>query len=169
MSDNSSVRPRLARDVTTWAQEADVVVAGYGVAGASAAVGAAQAGADVLVLERTSGWGGAASLSGGFIYLGGGTSVQQACGFEDSPENMKAFLAAAMGEGVDEAKLDAYCSGSVAHFDWLVECGVPFKPTFWDQPGWEPPGDDGLQYTGGENAAPLNAIATPAPADTCRR
>ena len=44
-----------------------------------------------------------------------------------------------------------------------MTCGVPFKPEFWGEPGWEPPGDEGLMYTGGENAFPFNTIATPAP------
>ena len=66
-----TVRPISAADITTWDYEADVVVAGYGIAGVTAAIEAARAGAEVLVLERTGGWGGAASLAGGFIYLGG--------------------------------------------------------------------------------------------------
>ena len=52
-----------------WDHEADVVIAGYGIAGAAAAVEAAGAGADVLVLERSGSWGGAAAMAGGFIYL----------------------------------------------------------------------------------------------------
>ena len=108
-------------------------------------------------------------MAGGFIYMGGGTPIQKACGFDDSVEDMKAFLTAALGPGTDRGKIDAYCEGSLDHFDWLVECGVPFKPTFWGEPGWEPPGDDGLQYTGGENAAPFNATIRPAPRDTSRR
>lgn len=90
-----TVRPISAADITTWDYEADVVVAGYGIAGVTAAIEAARAGAEVLVLERTGGWGGAASLAGGFIYLGGGTPLQKACGFEDSVENMKTFMKAA--------------------------------------------------------------------------
>jgi 3-oxo-5alpha-steroid 4-dehydrogenase len=61
------------------------VIAGYGIAGA-AAVEAASAGADVLVVERTGGWVGAA-MAGGFIYMGGGTPLQKACGFDDSVDN----------------------------------------------------------------------------------
>lgn len=164
MADATPIRPIPAEQVTDWAYEADVVVAGFGVAGASAAVAAAQAGADVLVLERTGGWGGAAAMAGGFIYMGGGTPLQKACGFEDTVDNMKAFMKAALGPGTDDAKIDAYCEGSVDHYHWLVdECGVPFKMSFWGEPGWEPPGDDGLQYTGGENAAPFNATIPPAP------
>ncbi|POX57213.1 flavoprotein [Streptomyces sp. Ru71] len=157
------MRPCAAADVGTWDLTADVVIAGYGVAGAAAAVEAARAGAEVLVLERAGGWGGAAALAGGFIYLGGGTALQRACGFEDSPEDMAAFLTAAMGPGADAAKISAYCEGSVAHFDWLVECGVPFRPVFYGEPAWEPAGDEGLMYSGGENAHPFSEMVRPAP------
>ncbi|MFI9531756.1 FAD-dependent oxidoreductase [Nocardia fusca] len=157
------VRPERLAAVTEWDYEADVVVVGYGVAGASAAIEAARAGADVLVLERTGGWGGAAALSGGFIYLGGGTALQKALGFEDTPENMERFLMAALGPGADEAKIHDYCQGSVEHFEWLVAQGVPFKEEFWGEPGWEPPADQGLMFSGGENAAPYSTLATPAP------
>lgn len=159
----ADVTPVSASEVTSWDHEADVVIAGYGVAGAAAAVEAAQAGAEVLVLERTGSWGGAAAMAGGFIYLGGGTPLQKACGFEDSVENMTAFLNVAMGPGADENRIADYCAGSVAHFEWLVDCGVPFKAEFFGEPGWEPMGDQGLMYSGGENSYPFNTIATPAP------
>ncbi|MEV0354844.1 FAD-dependent oxidoreductase [Nocardia sp. NPDC050697] len=163
MSNTATVQPERVAAISEWDHEADVVVVGYGAAGAAAAIEAAEAGADVLVLERTGGWGGAATLSGGFIYLGGGTALQKALGFEDSPENMETFLTAALGPGVDAAKIHDYCQGSVEHFDWLVAQGVPFKEEFWGEPGWEPPADQGLMFSGGENAAPYNTIATPAP------
>src|SRR5246127_5327452 len=107
--------------------EADVVIAGYGVAGAAAAVEAARSGAEVLVAERTGSWGGAAAMAGGFIYLGGGTALQKACGFPDSVDNMAAFLNVAMGPGADENRIADYCAASVAHFDWLLGCGGAFK------------------------------------------
>jgi 3-oxo-5alpha-steroid 4-dehydrogenase len=63
--------------VPAWDAEADVVIAGFGTAGSAAAADAAATGADVLVLERNSGWESAAgALSGGLIYLGGGTAIQ---------------------------------------------------------------------------------------------
>ncbi|AOW91860.1 flavoprotein [Rhodococcus sp. WMMA185] len=163
MADSATIRPRPAAEVSHWDYESDVVVVGYGIAGVCASIEAARAGAEVLVLERTSGWGGAAALAGGLIYLGGGTPLQKACGFDDSPENMKKFMMSALGPGADEEKITDYCDGSVDHYNWLVDCGVPFKQTFWGEPGWEPPFDDGLMYSGGENAAPFNEIATPAP------
>ncbi|OBA85863.1 flavoprotein [Mycolicibacterium elephantis] len=160
---SSDVTPLPAADVARWDEEADVVIAGFGIAGAAAAVEAACAGADVLVLERTGSWGGAASMAGGFIYLGGGTPIQKACGFEDSVANMAAYLNVAMGPGADEKRIADYCEGSLEHFDWLVGCGVQFKPEFFGEPGWEPMGDQGLMYSGGENSYPFNTIAEPAP------
>ncbi|MRH85898.1 FAD-dependent oxidoreductase [Nocardia sp. SYP-A9097] len=163
MADTATVRPLRSGEVTSWDLQADVVVVGYGIAGVCAAIEAANTGADVLVLERTGGWGGAAALSGGFIYLGGGTALQRKLGFEDTPEHMEAFLTAALGPGVDKAKIHDYCQGSVEHFDWLVANGVPFKEEFWGEPGYEPPADQGLMYSGGENSAPFNATIPPAP------
>ena len=154
---------QAGRSIESWDLQADVVIAGYGIAGAAAAVEAASAGADVLVVERTGGWGGAAAMAGGFIYLGGGTALQKACGFDDSVDNMAAFLNVAMGPGADEGAWP-----TIARRAWPIStgwcgCGVPFKPVFWGEPGWEPPGDEGLMFTGGENAFPFNTIATPVP------
>lgn len=163
MKPDTDVTPIPASSITSWDHEADVVIAGFGVAGAAAAVEAARSGATVLVLERTGSWGGAASMAGGFIYLGGGTALQTACGFADSVDNMAAFLNVAMGPGADEKRIADYCASSVAHFDWLVGCGVPFKAEFFSEPGWEPMGDQGLMYSGGENSYPFNTIAIPAP------
>lgn len=59
MSDTTGYRPHRGRAVDRCDLEADVVIAGYGVAGAAAAVEAARAGSQVL--ERTGGWGGAAA------------------------------------------------------------------------------------------------------------
>ncbi|MGI8491753.1 MAG: FAD-dependent oxidoreductase, partial [Acidimicrobiales bacterium] len=163
MDELGPIAPRQASEVGAWDQEADVVVVGFGCGGASAAIAAASAGAEVLVLERSGEGGGAAAMAGGEVYLGGGTAVQRACGFDDSAEAMYGYLMAATGPGPDEAKIALYCERSVEHFEWLVGCGVEFKPTFYDRPCWEPPTDDGLVFSGGENAFPFNELVTPAP------
>ena len=156
----AAVRP--AHRVARWDREADVVIVGLGAAGACAAVEAAEAGAEVLVLERASGGGGTSALSTGQIYLGGGTPIQQACGFEDSPEEMFKYLMASCGPGPDEAKIRLYCDGSVAHFHWLVALGVPFKPTFYGDGSYTPT-DDCLSFSGSELAYPYRDLARPAP------
>ncbi len=154
---------RDAAEVRSWDDEADVVVVGFGCAGACAAIEAREAGADVLVIERAGGGGGTSAMSGGLIYLGGGTPVQKACGFEDSTEDMFRFLMAACGPEPDEAKVRVFCDESVAQFHWLADHGVPFKPTYYDEPFKEPPTDDCLVFSGGEDAYPFDRIARPAP------
>lgn len=160
---NDSVFARPASEVRSWDLESDVVVVGYGGAGVCAALAARAAGAEVLALERAGGPGGSAGLSAGYLYLGGGTSLQKACGFDDTPEEMFKFLMAATGPDPDEAKVRTYCDGSVEHFEWIVAQGVPFKPTLYGDPTWEVLTDDGLAWSGGENAHPFNEIARPAP------
>jgi 3-oxo-5alpha-steroid 4-dehydrogenase len=141
----------------------DVVAVGLGVAGTSAVISATQSGAEVLAVERSVGPGGTSAQSGGLIYLGGGTDLQRACGFEDSPENMVAFLRAALGPDVDDDRLDTYCEGSPEHFDWLVSIGVPFRASFCDEPNRESADDAGLLFSGGEDTYPFDEIAVPVP------
>ncbi|NYG59915.1 3-oxo-5alpha-steroid 4-dehydrogenase [Nocardioides daedukensis] len=142
--------------------EVDVVVVGFGCAGAAAAQAAALAGASVVVLERASGPGGSSAQSGGELYLGGGTAVQQACGFADDADNMFAYLASALGPNADLDKLRLYCDGSVEHFEWFRECGVEFTESLYDAPTWMPPTQDGLMWLG-ENAWPYTEQARPVP------
>ncbi len=152
-----------ATEVASWSRETDVVVVGLGCAGAAATLEATSAGADVVALERASGGGGTSANSGGVIYLGGGTAVQRECGFDDSPEEMFKYLMAASGPVPDEGKIRRFCEDSVAHYEWFVRHGVPFKSVFYPHYSGEPPTDDGLVYSGSENAYPFNQIARPAP------
>ena len=150
----------------TFDETVDVLVVGLGVAGTCATIEAAEAGAEVLALERGMAPGGTSALSGGLIYLGGGTPVQTACGYEDSAENMERFLLAACGARTDPAKVHEYCAGSVAHFHWLVDHGVPFNGRFNDEPNREPFDDSGLVFSGGEDSWPFLDVADPVPART---
>jgi succinate dehydrogenase/fumarate reductase flavoprotein subunit len=157
------VTPCEAADVKKWDGTADVVVVGFGAAGSAAAFSAAEAGAEVLVTERAGGPGGAAALAEGIVYLGGGTPLQTACGFEDSIDDMYRYLTAACGPEPDEAKIARYCEESLGHFDWLVARGVPFDASFCPDTSMAPGGTEGLVYSGGEDAYPFNEIARPAP------
>ena len=155
--------PALEVNDVRFDEAVGVVVVGLGAAGASAVVAARQTGADVLAVERGAGPGGTSANSGGLVYLGGGTALQSACGFQDSPENMAAFLRAALGPAVDDDRVDAYCDGSPDHFDWLVSIGVPFRAAFCDEPNRESADDAGLLFSGGEDAYPFDEIAAPVP------
>ncbi len=163
LPDADPVPPLRSSEVDPWDLDADVVVVGLGCAGASAAVEAAEAGADVLALEAATAGGGTSAMSGGIIYLGGGTPIQQACGFDDTPEVMAAFLMAACGPGADEAKVVALCEDSVEQFRWLVDHGVSFTGRYHPEHDREPPDESGLCYSGGEDSWPFTEVAAPAP------
>ncbi|HET8930519.1 MAG TPA: FAD-dependent oxidoreductase [Acidimicrobiales bacterium] len=150
-------------DIDSCDDDVDVVVVGGGCAGVCAAIEAADAGARVLLAERTAAIGGTSAMSSGLLYLGGGTATQQACGFTDTVEGMITFLLAACGPGVDEAKVRRYCEQSVAHHDWLVAHDVEFAPSFHAEGDIQPPTDAGLVYTGGEDTWPFADITTPVP------
>ena len=151
-----------AREVTSWSEEADVVVLGFGIAGGCAAVSAAAAGARVLVLEKAAAAGGTTSMAGGHFYLGGGTAVQQATGHDDSPEEMYKYLVS-QSRDPEHDKIRAYCDGSVEHFNWLEALGFEFERTYYPGKVVVPPGTEGLSYTGNEKVWPFCEQATPAP------
>jgi len=151
-----------AADVGEWHREADVLVVGFGGAGACAAVGAREAGGEVLVLERASGGGGTSANSTGEIYFGGGTPVQKACGFEDTPEDVYKYLMASCGPDPDEAKIRLYADQSVDHFHWLVAQGVRYKQSFYGEGSYIPT-DDCLSWSGSELNTRYASIAKPAP------
>jgi 3-oxosteroid 1-dehydrogenase len=94
-----------------WDAIVDVLVAGTGAAGLTAAITAADRGLDVLVVESTSRWGGTTSVSGGGLWMsanplmlrdGDTDSAEEALRYMDevigdagsasSPERRKAFV-----------------------------------------------------------------------------
>jgi 3-oxo-5alpha-steroid 4-dehydrogenase len=163
-SDAAPIEPMTAAEAELrgWDHTAGVVVVGAGAAGAAAAISAAEHGAEVLVLERGGAGGGTSAMSGGIIYLGGGTATQRGAGVEDDPALMRAFLSEVLGRDERDPRLIAYCDDSVEHHDWLVAHGVEFRPELWPEPGMEPPGTEGLVYSGGEDTAPYADHLRPA-------
>src|SRR5690554_5407630 len=96
-----------------WEQECDVLVVGWGAAGACAAIEAHDQGADVLVVDRFQG-GGASAKSGGVVYAGGGTAQQQRAGFADTPEAMFDYLKHETQGVISDATLKRFCDESVS-------------------------------------------------------
>jgi succinate dehydrogenase/fumarate reductase flavoprotein subunit len=150
-------------DVESWSGSAELIVVGYGIAGVCAAIEARELGAPVLVLERASGCSGSTVASGGMLYLGGGTAVQKACGFDDTPEAMATYLTAAATHADSKAKIARLSAGSVAHFDWLEARGVPFRRSYYPQKNLVPPGPECLMYSGNEKVWPFREVTPPAP------
>lgn len=152
---------RQRRELGHPDQTVDVAVVGSGGAGVCAALEASNS-AEVLLVESALIGGGTTAASHAIIYLGGGTPIQRACGFEDTPEEMARYLMAACGPDPDPSLIEAYSDGSVEHFEWLVGRGVPFKASYFDA-GHFPESDDGLVFSGNERVHPFNGLARPAP------
>ena len=93
---------------STSPTEYDVIVVGFGAAGAAAATQAADEGARVLVLDR--GYDdGATALSGGIGYAGGGTRYRKAAGVDDDPDNMVRYLQHEVRGAVTNETLRKFC------------------------------------------------------------
>jgi 3-oxo-5alpha-steroid 4-dehydrogenase len=147
---------------TPWDRSCDVAVVGFGAAGASAAIEAAESGADVLIIERFTG-GGASAISGGVVYAGGGTHIQAAAGVEDDVEAMFAYLSQEVGEVVSEATLQRFCDQSAENLRWLEAHGVPFEPSLCPVKTSYPSDKYFLYYSGNEGFSPYADHALPAP------
>lgn len=159
----SQYRPLALADVPQWDFETDVAIIGFGATGACAAIEAATAGARVMLFERSSGSGGASALSGGEIYVGGGTDAQVAAGFNDTVEDFTAYLKLAGGPCADAAKCELYGREALAHYQWLKDQGVPYRGNYLPGKVIEPTDDSTLIWSGSEAASPFRLHARPAP------
>lgn len=144
------------------AYDYDVIVVGFGAAGACAAISAAESGARVLVVDRALG-GGASALSGGVVYAGGGTAYQREAGCADDPENMFNYLHQEVQGAVDDDTLREFCEGSVDRLTWLEKHGAQFDSSLCEYKTSYPTDRHYLYYSGNEKAYPYNQHATPAP------
>ena len=143
-------------------QQTDVIVVGFGGAGACAALEARASGAEVVVLDRFSG-GGATAISGGVVYAGGGTSIQHEAGISDDVDAMFAYLREEVQGVVSDPTLRDFCAQSVSNLDWLAGHGVPFEASLCPVKTSYPTDDYYLYYSGNEGFPPFRDLAKPAP------
>lgn len=143
----SPVRPKLvAGPDILWDEECDVLVVGFGLAGACAAIEAADQGFDVLLIDRFRG-GGSSEMSGGVIYAGGGTPVQQACNVKDSPAAMADYLLREVAGVVSDATVRKFCDESIETLDFVARQGVHFSGPAAPRKTSYPPPDAYLYYS----------------------
>ncbi|MGN7715108.1 FAD-dependent oxidoreductase [Agrobacterium radiobacter] len=104
----------------------DVVVAGSGAAGLTAAITAAERGYSVLVLESTDRWGGTSAISGGGVWIPN-NSFGKAKGLKDSREEALTYLKAIVGDhgaATSQARLEAYVDRGPEMVDYLARLGL---------------------------------------------
>lgn len=149
-------------DQFTWDDECDVMVVGVGMAGAAATLRSAEdRSLKIIAIDRAMG-GGASKLSGGVVYMGGGTQAQQESGIEDSPENMAKYLSFETGDIVRPDTLLRFAKASTQFQPWLERHGARFGGPFTnDKTSY--PNDAALYFSGNEITPAGRALADPAP------
>lgn len=144
-----------------WDCETDVIVIGFGGAGACAAIEAADRGAQVIALDKFDG-GGATSASGG-VYYGGGTRFQREAGFEDDADEMFKYLALELDDVVSRRTLRRFCQESNSNLEWLLEKGLTFDSSFSPAKTSYPGKGIYLYFSGNETHPRCAAVSRPAP------
>ena len=111
-------------DAKRWHEEFDVIVVGYGLAGAVSAIAAHDSGARVIILEKLPIPGGNSILSGGGIIWG-----------TDKEGTLK-YLEACSDARTDDSVIDFMAQGIVnlpAYMDYLTQ-GSSFNPSSYEAP-----------------------------------
>lgn len=125
----------LTQDLA-WDREADVVVIGFGAAGAAAALSAAEAGAETLLLEKQRfGHGPEEGNHYSTSHMSGGVFLQPT----DRQATINYFVASAHMEGTgafaapggwtDNALIEAYTDEALLNHDWVVGLGGEIAKT----------------------------------------
>ncbi|ORX15459.1 hypothetical protein AWC31_23015 [Mycolicibacterium wolinskyi] len=85
---------------------------------------------------------------------GGGTVEQRAGGYDDTPENMFAYLESEVGDAVTSDTLKRFCAQSPEMIEWLKAQGVEFRGSQVSTYKTSYPTDDFyLYYSGNEKAS----------------
>jgi flavocytochrome c len=104
----------------------DVLVLGAGMAGHCAAITAAEAGAEVLLLEKTAQAGGSSAIAGGgFVFAG--TDLQREAGISDSLEALRQDLLESGQKKNSPALVDLFVQTQLETYEFLREHGVKFR------------------------------------------
>lgn len=148
-------------DAQAWDEACDVLVVGVGLAGVCAGLRVSEdAALEVIAIDRSTG-GGASHLSGGIIYMGGGTPAQQAAGVDDDPENMANYLAFETGDLISKATVRRFAEASSRFQTWLEGYGARFGgPATAEKTSY--PNQHSLYFSGNELTEPGRALARPA-------
>ena len=131
MCDDAPVRRSCVIAMDDSDMEVDLLVAGAGPAGMTAALVASLEGLNVLLCEKSGQAGGTGSTSAGTLWIPG-NSQSRAAGFSDSAEQADHYLNALVGERTNRQLRDAYLGTGPSAIDYLCErtdvrfllCGV---------------------------------------------
>lgn len=117
----------------TYDERTDVVVVGSGPAGLAAALAAREAGASVLLLERSET--AASGVMQGSILFAAGTAEQTTAGVEDSPAQAALEWPVVTGVPGDLPSVATFLEGSAENLAWLQGLGVVVQGLSVDHDG----------------------------------
>ena len=100
--------------------ECDVLVAGSGAGGLSAALSAAHHGLEVLVAEHSPLLGGTTARTAGSLWLPCSRLAVER-GIEDSPDKVRTYIRAMTGERYDEARVNAFIENASQVLEFFLE------------------------------------------------
>lgn len=113
--------------IVVWDITTDFLVVGSGAGGLTAALAAADAGVETMVIEKTSTYGGTSSLSGGVVWIPNNRSMASK-GIVDSEQDGLEYLRQVTGGVVPEDKLAAYVHYGREMIDFLARvANMSFK------------------------------------------
>ena len=112
----------------SWDRETDLIVAGAGPAGMTAALVAALEGLEVIICEKSQQVGGTGATSAGTLWIPGNTQSKMA-GYEDSATDAAKYLDSFIGDDEDKIRRRVYLEEGPKVIDYLMErTDVKFNP-----------------------------------------
>jgi 3-oxosteroid 1-dehydrogenase len=128
-----------------WDKQVDLLVVGSGAGGLlSALVGAAH-GAEVLIVEKESQWGGTSATSGAGIWIPASDQAAEA-GFDDKVDDAFRYVRGLSADNVPDANIRAYVSRAADMLRWMGTntdiryCAFPYPDYHAENPGGSPTG-----------------------------
>ena len=116
-------------------REVDVLIIGGGGTGVAAAVEAAEAGAETLVIEKTDVMGGSTIMSGGMLHVPGTEEQKEFADCDDdSAELLEKYYLGTGGDMVDPDLVHDMAFSAHDEYEWCKSCGIKYVTVFSVQP-----------------------------------
>jgi 3-oxosteroid 1-dehydrogenase len=98
----------------------DVLVVGSGAGAMTAALAAAKAGLETLIIEKADVYGGTSATSGGGLWITC-NHLMPGVGIEDNPEDAEAYLTALTGNDVPAVNVASFAKNGARMLQWIME------------------------------------------------